>query len=65
MYFVKSYKTRDLSTTKDVETLLNKGYTLEQTVNHDIFILYIFKEPERSKPVVGKKRHKKSASDED
>lgn len=64
MYQVKLFKKRDYTTREKIEAFLNDGLTLERTVDHDCYVLYIFKESnDKSKSVPPRKRQKKAPSD--
>lgn len=66
MYQVKLFKKRDYTVKDKIEAFLNDGMTLERTVDHDVYVLYIFKDPnEKPKSAPTRKRQKKSPSDED
>lgn len=64
MYQVKLFKKRDYTVKDKIEAFLNDGLTLERTVDHDVYVLYIFKD-EKQKSAPTRKRQKKSPSDED
>ena len=66
MYKVKLFKKRDYTVKDKIEAYLNSGMMLERTVDHDVYVLYIFKElNEKQKSAPTRKRQKKSPSDED